>query len=171
VITPAYTRAMAAYNAEMNRRLIRAADALDDVARRADGGAFFGSIHGTLCHLLWGDRVWMHRFAGWERPPGGIKESPGLVAEWPDYVTQRGAADAAIEAWAAALTEADLAGDLTWFSGASGREMHGPRWLLVTHMFNHQTHHRGQVHALLTRAGARVEDTDLPRVIGDDTWT
>lgn len=170
MITPAHVRAMAAYNAEMNRRLIRAATMLDEAARRADQGAFFGSIHGTLCHLLWGDRTWMHRFAGWERPPGGITESPGLVAAWDDYVAQRAEADAAIEAWAAALTEADLAGELTWFSGATGREMRRPRWLLVAHMFNHQTHHRGQVHALLTRAGAKVEDTDLPWVIPEAAW-
>jgi uncharacterized damage-inducible protein DinB len=170
MITPTHIRAMAAYNAEMNRRLVRSAETLDDAQRRADHGAFFGSIHGTLCHLLWGDRMWMHRFAGWERPPGGIQDSPRLVSAWSDYVAQRAAADAAIEAWAAALTEADLAGDLTWLSGATGREMRRPRWLLVVHMFNHQTHHRGQVHALLTRTGAKVEDTDLPWVIPEAAW-
>lgn len=72
MIMPAHARAMAAYNTEMNRRLYAAAATLSEAQRREDGGAFFGSIHGTLCHLLWGDRVWMHRFAGWERPWGGI---------------------------------------------------------------------------------------------------
>jgi uncharacterized damage-inducible protein DinB len=171
VITPGYLRAMAAYNAEMNRRLIRAADTLDDATRRADGGAFFGSIHATLCHLLWADRIWMHRFAGWERPPGGIRESVALVAEWADYLGERAVTDSALAAWAGALTDVDLAGDLTWFSGATGREMRRPRWLLIAHMFNHQTHHRGQAHALLTRAGAKVEDTDLPWVITEPDWT
>lgn len=169
-MTPQLARASAAYNAEMNRRLVRAAATLDDAARRADGGAFFGSIQGTLNHLLWADRLWMHRFAGWERPPGGIRDSAALVAEWAGYVAARAADDAAIEAWAAALTEADLAGDLAWFSGAAQQEMRRPRWLLVAHMFNHQTHHRGQAHALLTRAGAKVEATDLPWAIVPEAW-
>ncbi|WPB84851.1 DinB family protein [Sediminicoccus rosea] len=170
MITPAWARAMAAYNAEMNRRLYRAAGALDDAARRAQRGAFFGSIHGTLCHLLWGDTVWMHRFAGWERPPTGIPGSPAWITDWEDLTTRRTQADAGIEAWAAGLTPADLEGDLSWFSGATGQEMRRPRWLLVTHMFNHQTHHRGQAHALVTAAGARTEDTDLPWVIPPEAW-
>ena len=66
MITPAWVRAMAAYNAEMNRRLYRAAETLADSARRAERGAFFGSIQGTLCHLLWGDTAWMSRFDGGE---------------------------------------------------------------------------------------------------------
>jgi uncharacterized damage-inducible protein DinB len=53
-------------------------------------------------------------------------------------------------------------GDLGWFSGAMGREVTKPKALLVLHMFNHQTHHRGQIHAMLTTAGARPGDTDIP---------
>lgn len=170
MITPAWVRAMAAYNTEMNRRLYRAAEGLDDAARQADRGAFFGSIQGTLCHLVWGDTVWMHRFAGWERPALGIPDSPGWITDWEALKARRAEADAGIAAWAARLTPADLEGDLSWFSGATGQEMRRPLWLLVTHMFNHQTHHRGQTHALLTAAGARVEDTDLPWVVPPDAW-
>ena len=162
---------MAAYNAEMNRRLYAAATTLTEAQRRAEGGAFFGSIHATLCHLLWGDGIWMHRFAGWERPAGGIAESTRLVEEWDALRAARAALDARMQGWAATLTPADLECDLTWFSGATGREMRRPRWLLVTHMFNHQTHHRGQVHALLTRFGAATEDTDLPWVIAEADWS
>lgn len=161
---------MAAYNAEMNRRLYRAADGLDDAARRADRGAFFGSIHGTLCHLLWGDSTWMSRFDGWERPAPGIPGSPGWITDWEALKTRRAAAGAAIESWAARLAPEDLAGELTWFSGATGQEMRRPRWLLITHMFNHQTHHRGQAHAMITAAGARTGDTDLPWVIPPEFW-
>jgi uncharacterized damage-inducible protein DinB len=170
MITPGYARAMAAYNSEMNRRLYTAADTLDDATRRAEGGAFFGSIHGTLCHLVWGDTIWMHRFDGWERPPVGIPGSPSWIAEWEALKAARVAADARIEAWAARLTEADLLGDLTWFSGAANREMTRPRWLLITHVFNHQTHHRGQAHALITRAGAQTAATDLPWAIPEAAW-
>jgi uncharacterized damage-inducible protein DinB len=170
VITPAYCRALAAYNAEMNRRLYASADTLDEAARRAEMGAFFGSVHGTLCHILWGDRMWMHRFDGWERPAQRIPESPGMIAQWEALKAARAADDARIEAWAARLAPAELEGGLSWFSGAAGREMTKPRWLCVAHMFNHQTHHRGQAHALLTRLGVRIGDTDLPWVIPDRDW-
>ena len=161
---------MAAYNAEMNRRLYTAADGLEEGIGRADGGAFFGGIQATLNHLLWGDAMWMHRFDGWEKPAVSITDSPCFLAEWPRMQATRADYDARIEAWAAGLAECDLAGDVTWFSGAAGREMTRPRWLLVSHMFNHQTHHRGQAHALLTRAGAASGATDLPWVIPPEAW-
>ena len=165
MISPAWCRMMAAYNAEMNRRLYAAADTLDDAARRADGGAFWGSIHGTLSHLLWGDTIWMSRFDGWEKPAIGMKDSPRLVEDWATLCAARAAADARILDWAGRLTEQRLAAPLTWFSAVSNREATLPLWVTVTHVFNHQTHHRGQAHALLTRAGAATGDTDLPWVV------
>lgn len=161
MIDPAYVRTLARYNAWQNDNLYGAAAGLDDAARRQPRGAFFGSIHGTLCHLLWADRIWLHRFAGTPKPAGGIKESHLLVEGWDDLVAARRDLDAAIAGWAADLSADWLAADLTWFSGAVGREMRKPAWFLVTHMLNHQTHHRGQVHAMLTAAGARPGDTDL----------
>ena len=68
MITPAYVRTMAEYNAEMNRRLYDAANRLSDAERRRDRGAFWHSIHGTLVHILWGDCQWMSRFDNWPRP-------------------------------------------------------------------------------------------------------
>jgi uncharacterized damage-inducible protein DinB len=165
MISPAWCRMMAAYNAEMNRRLYAAADTLGDAARRAEGGAFWGSIHGTLSHLLWGDTIWMSRFDGWDPPPVGIKASAGMVAEWDALKQARATADARITAWAEGLTEARLAAPLTWFSMVSQREATLPLWVTVAHLFNHQTHHRGQAHALITRAGAATGDTDLPWVV------
>ncbi len=165
MITPAWCRMMAAYNAELNRRLYAAADTLDEAARRAGGGAFWGGIHGTLSHLLWGDTTWMSRFDGWDKPPVGMKDSPAMVADWPALKAARAAADARIAAWAEGLSDARLAAPLTWFSGVTNREMSLPLWVAVTHFFNHQTHHRGQAHALLTRAGAATGDTDLPFVL------
>jgi uncharacterized damage-inducible protein DinB len=79
MIAPAYVRTMAAYNAEMNRRTYAAADTLTEAQRQEDAGAFFKSLHGTLCHLLWADHGWMSRFAGWELPPVGIAVSAGWV--------------------------------------------------------------------------------------------
>ncbi|WP_439597400.1 DinB family protein [Falsiroseomonas sp.] len=165
MVTVDWVRLMAAYNSEMNRRLYAAAETLTEAQRRADRGAFFGSIHGTLSHLLWGDATWMFRFAGWPAPGGGIKESATLHPEWPMMQVARRNLDARIEAWAAALQPAWLEGELGWFSGAMGRDISRPRWVLVTHFFNHQTHHRGQAHALLTGFGARTGDTDLPFIL------
>lgn len=161
MITPAHAQLMARYNQWQNRSLYAAADQLSDADRKRDQGAFWGSIHGTLNHLLWGDQNWMHRFAGTPRPTIPGKESPGLFEHWADLKREREAFDETIIGWTDGLNQEWLAGDITWFSGLSGREMTRPRWKIVTHFFNHQTHHRGQVHAMLTRLGAKPEDTDL----------
>lgn len=165
MIDTAWCRLMAAYNSEMNRRLYAAAAGLEDAARRADGGAFFGSLHGTLCHLLWADRQWMSRLGGWEKPAVAGRDSAGMIEDFAELRAAREAADAGIEAWAAGLDAARLAGSLSWYSGALGRDQTQPFWVLVTHLFNHQTHHRGQAHALLTRAGQKTGDTDLPFIL------
>jgi uncharacterized damage-inducible protein DinB len=161
MITPAFVRTMAAYNAEMNRRLYAAAARLSDEERKRPRGAFWGSIHGTLNHLLWGDRVWMTRFDSWPKPPAAIKQSAELIGDFAELEAARVRADADISRWAARVEDAWLDEDLVWFSGAANREIRAPRRLLVTHMFNHQTHHRGQVHAMLTAAGQETGDTDL----------
>jgi len=170
MITPAYIRTMAEYNAEMNRRLYAAAARLSDTERREPHGAFWGSIHGTLTHILWGDQQWMSRFDGWERPTTPIKQSAGMIEDFSALRTERDKADAAISRWANKVDDVWLAEDLTWFSGAANREVRAPLRLLVTHFFNHQTHHRGQVHAMLTAAGQQTDDTDLfplvPAIVG-----
>jgi uncharacterized damage-inducible protein DinB len=150
MIMPAYIRTMAEYNAEMNRRLYGASARLSDAERREPRGAFWGTIHGTLTHILWGDRQWMSRFDNWPRPTTPIKESAQMIDDFAVLTTEREKADADISRWAFQVDDAWLAEDLTWFSGAANREVRAPLRLLVTHFFNHQTHHRGQVHAMLT---------------------
>ena len=85
-----------------------------------------------------------------------------MFENWDDLKRERVAFDRVILDWAGGLDPAWLEGDLTWFSGAAGREVTQPKWLLITHMFNHQTHHRGQVHCLLTQLGTKPGTTDLP---------
>jgi len=161
VITPDWVRMMAAYNAEMNRRLYAAAARLPDEDRKCDRGAFWGSIHGTFAHLLWADRIWMSRFTSdVAAPAGGIPGSVALYPDWDALKRERNDFDATMTGWADKLDPAWLASDLTWYSGAAKRELTKPKWLLVTHMFNHQTHHRGQVHCMLTQAGGKPHDTD-----------
>ena len=163
MITPGHVRAMAEYNRWQNENLYGAAEGLDDSARKAPRGAWFGSIHATLNHILYGDQIWMSRLAGTPKPKvSSIPDSVGMHEAWDDLKRERTAFDQVIIDWADRLDPAGLAGDLTWLSGAVGRELTSPRWLLVTHMFNHQTHHRGQVHCMLTQAGVRPGSTDLP---------
>ena len=138
---------------------------LTDEQRKQDRGAFFGSLHGTLCHILWGDTMWMSRFAGWDKPAVAQKDSPGMIADWPTLKATRTDLDARLLGWAGTVTQAWLDEDLAWFSGSIRKNLVMPKGLLVSHMFNHQTHHRGQAHAILTSFGAKTGDTDLPFVL------
>ena len=124
MITPAFVRAMADYNRWQNESLYGCADQLSDAQRKEPRGAFFGSIHATLNHLLWGDRIWMSRFAGTPKPKAaGIPESVAMYDSWEELKRERAAFDAVIIGWAAGLDPAWLEGDLTWYSGAAKREL------------------------------------------------
>jgi uncharacterized damage-inducible protein DinB len=162
MIDPAYVRRMARYNRWQNQNLYGVADQLSEEERRRERGAFFGSIHKTLAHLLWGDQIWMSRFAGLPRPQGGIPDLPSFYPDWGELKRERVAFDETMIEWADGLEASWLAGDLTYYSVAAKRDITGSKWLLVTHLFNHQTHHRGQVHCMLTQAGGKPHDTDLP---------
>ncbi|MCA3610814.1 MAG: DinB family protein [Methylobacterium sp.] len=161
MITPEFVRMMARYNAWQNRSLIEAASGLDDAARRLDRGAFFRSIAGTFNHLYWGDSIWMWRFGATAKPKGGIADSAGHFETWADFLAARQSLDQAILDWAEAVPAEWLKGEMRWNSASAGREVSREHGLLVAHFFNHQTHHRGQIHAMLTAAGARPDDTDL----------
>jgi uncharacterized damage-inducible protein DinB len=161
-----YCTTLAEYNAWMNERLYALCRGLDPAERERDLGAFFGSIHRTLDHLLWADQVWMSRFTGRERPPVALGEP--LCAGFDELQRSRVAMDAEIVHWAAQVDEAWLSAALSWTSGADGSIRTRPAWVLVTHLFNHQTHHRGQVTALLTRLGHDPGVTDLPWMPGMD---
>lgn len=162
MIDRAYVQRMARYNRWQNDNLYGAADHLSDAERRRETGAFFGSIHKTLNHLLWGDRTWMSRFTALPSPDVGIAGSVAVHEDWTELKTEHRALDETLIGWSDRIDDGWLAAELTYYSGATRRELTRPCWLLVTHMFNHQTHHRGQVHCMLTQAGARPGDTDLP---------
>ncbi len=162
MITLEYVQTMARYNDWQNRSLYTAASGLTEEARQQDRGAFFGSIHGTLSHLLWGDTIWMSRFDGWDEPDNDITKTASYGGDWASLSTKRRVADDRILDWSTRATKADLEGELCWLSFAVQREVCKPRALLIMQIFNHQTHHRGQVHAMLTAAGAKPDDTDLP---------
>ena len=161
MIAPEHARIMARYNQWQNRSLVSAAGTLSPEDRWRDRGAFFGSIAQTLNHIYWDDRIWLARLAREPRDDGIPYAHPYTdePRDWQTYVDGRAALDAEMMAWADALTETDLTKEVRWFRGAEERR---PRFVFcVVHLFNHQTHHRGQVHAMLTMAGAQPEQTDL----------
>ena len=156
-----WVRMMSRYNVWQNNTVALEVQALGDAEAARDRGAFFGSILGTCSHLLWGDRIWLHRLAGGPKPPGGIPESASLFSTVADWVSGRTETDAALMAWAEGLADGNLAEEVSWYSGALQTDLRAPAGLVVTHVFNHATHHRGQIHAMLTAAGRRPDDTDL----------
>jgi uncharacterized damage-inducible protein DinB len=157
-----YALTMARYNCWQNESILAAAGTLSPAEREKERGAFFGSIQKTLSHLLWADTVWLGRFTGAAAPATGIPDSLNLIGDWQTYVADRKAFDGCILQWAREVAPEWFEGDLSWFSGALGRDVTKPKTTLVIQLFNHQTHHRGQIHAMLTAAGAKPEATDVP---------
>lgn len=162
MISPAHAQLMARYNHWQNLSLYGSASRLSDDQRRENRGAFFGSLHTTLAHILWADRVWMNRFA--HMPATSVADDQGKGPAYQDWMAAQSARvefDLAILSWTSELSESWLASDFTWSNVAGTRKATQPAWRLVTHFFNHQTHHRGQAHAILTGFGIMPEDTDL----------
>jgi uncharacterized damage-inducible protein DinB len=165
MISPAYVHTMALYNSEMNRRIYAGAATLGDEQRRADRGLFWKSLHGTLSHLMWGDRHWMSRLDGWPANTVDQKGSADMFRDFSDMHAERLKADGRIEDLANRIDQAWLDSDLVWFSGTMKKELRRPKGQVMTHFFNHQTHHRGQAHAVLTMCGVDPGDTDLLVVV------
>jgi uncharacterized damage-inducible protein DinB len=150
---------MADYNAWANTRLYRMAARLSDADYRRDAGAYFGSLHGTLNHLLVADRIWMHRLTGSGTQPAALNET--LCEDLQQLTAARQAEDRRIIACVASLSAAELEEDWDYrtLGGAPQRQR---RRDILAHLFNHQTHHRGQAHAILTHLGMREpEPLDL----------
>lgn len=157
-----YVRLMARYNKWQNVQLMPVLEAMPQDALTEDRGGFFGGLLATANHLLWGDTIWMSRFdPSVEAPAGGIPESVNLHPTAGSWAAARFHMDGTIRIWAEALDTIDLKGALTWFSGALGREVTAPMETIVVHFFNHQTHHRGQIHTMLTAMGETAPVSDL----------
>lgn len=161
MITRKYLQTFARYNRWQNGAIFAAADSLSDEDRRQDRGAFWHSVHGTLSHLYWADQIWLSRFDLTEPPGVPNTQSATFVNDWAELRRKRLALDDLIVDWCDHFPAGDIAGTLKWFSGAAGRNVEAPLAVVLPHFFNHQTHHRGQAHALVTAAGATTADTDL----------
>lgn len=159
-------RTFADYNHWMTGKIYAAAEPLSDSVRKEDRGAFFRSIHSTLNHILMGDIAWMQRFTG---EPYPVKVKGMGVDIFDDFGALKDAhleITAYTQKWSRTLTSDWLSGDLHWESLADNIPRQRPRWLCVSHLFNHQTHHRGQVTTLLKQLNVDVGDTDLPFMPG-----
>ena len=155
---------MSAYNRWMNERIYAICQGIPEEQRRLDRGAFFGSIHGTLNHLVYADLAFLSRFTGDppEVPPLGVE----LYAELGELARVRAALDARLESWTAGLTQEWLESPHTYTSRADGKTRTLASWKLSVHLFNHQAHHRGQLTTLLSQLGHDPGVTDLPAAPG-----
>jgi uncharacterized damage-inducible protein DinB len=164
VITPEYCLLMARYNRWMNSRLCALCANLPDDERKRDRGAFFGSIHATLNHLLWGDRSWLGRFIG--EPYRYAAFGADMYDDFAQLAEERELTDGKILTWAQSIAPEWLVGSLRYTSSVDGKTRELTRAVAVVHLFNHGTHHRGQVTTLLSQLGHNPGETDLPWVPG-----
>lgn len=168
-------RFLARYNQWFNTQLLDAAERLTDAERKQDRGAFFGSIHHTLNHLLVGDQIWLKRFRqcgldhGWRAPSlaDTVLDLPQLASwdmvlceDWAVLRAKRAQLDGAIMQWIADMPDG-FAQFTVRYATSKGMQRAHPVWQAMTHFFNHQTHHRGQVTTLLMQAGVDPGTTDL----------
>ena len=149
----------AAYNQWANSRIYDAAAELDDEEFNRDVGAFFGSMMGTLNHLLTADRIWMKRFTGEGDAPTTLDAI--LYRPLPGLRMAREAEDKRIVDWVGGLSDKALTGRFTYMTVSDMRTVSQRLAPALDHVFNHQTHHRGQAHAILTILGRPSLGLDL----------
>jgi uncharacterized damage-inducible protein DinB len=162
----AYFRQLASYNTWANERIYAAAAELSDAERKAKRPSFFGSIHATLNHILVADRIWLSRLTA--KPGGTLVSKPaeitGLNQELYENFDELRAArvkeDARIATVIGRYTDADLTIKLD-YANMAGEERHTPMAQVLAHVFNHQTHHRGQVHGLLSHTQIAPPSLDM----------
>ncbi len=172
VMNPDWLRTLARYNRWMNDKLYERAATLSDEVRKRDSGAFFKSIHGTLNHLLLADRVWLARFTGVAVAKGNL--GPGeirsldqeLYEDFGELRAARTRTDEELEHWISGVTYERLTQPLAYHR--RGRQEAQPLWWSVVHLFNHQTHHRGQVTTLLMQYGCDPGVTDLLAMLREE---
>jgi len=154
-----YATTMARYNRWMNANLYTAVAPLGDAKRKANRGLFFGSMHGTLNHLLLVDRMWLARFTG--APAVAAKLDDELFADFEDLNKAREHTDDDIERWAASLAASPPPERLRYISVSQNTARDVDFAQAIVHFFNHQTHHRGQITAALSQCGVDFGITDL----------
>lgn len=155
---PAYFQRMARYNRWANGLIYDAAAKIPDEAYRRDVGAFFGSVHGTLNHLLAADRIWLKRLTGEGEAPARLDAV--LFDDFGALRDARETEDERLLAWTGRLSPEDFERDFS-YRNMAGEIFANPLDLILGHVFNHQTHHRGQAHAIIGHLGFEPPSMDL----------
>lgn len=161
----------ARYNRWMNEKLYAICDSMSDEERKRDLGAPFHSIHGTLNHLLLVDRLWLGRFQENEFHINTLADE--LYSDFDELRRERAKTDDAIDAWIAKLSESQLAGAFTFHSRSRNQDNTFLLSSVMLHFFNHQTHHRGQITAMIETLGYDCGVTDLlwmPELEEQEVW-
>ena len=162
------------YNRLMNRRMLAAAGKLTDAQLKGDRGAFFKSVLGTFNHILVGDIIWLNRFnthpahkpalAYLDRLDRPESLDTLLFDDLADLKIEREKIDAVIIDWINGMSESDIEGCLE-YEDMAGRLHRKPIESLISHLFLHQVHHRGQVTTLLSQSGVDFGETDILELI------
>jgi uncharacterized damage-inducible protein DinB len=153
---------LARYNRIANERLYESCSQLDPIEYRKQRPGSFGSIHGLLNHILLGDRIWMSRFRGQGRSTPPLNTI--LFEEFADLRSARIGEDNEMEAFFQSVTAEFLNGSFC-YTNSRGQEYREQPLVAVSHMFNHQTHHRGQIHVMLSQTAVQPPSLDLHRII------
>ncbi|NMG11834.1 DinB family protein [Brasilonema sp. UFV-L1] len=153
---------LARYNTLANRKLYEVCSQLSDVERKCIRPAFFKSIHGTLNHIMVGDSIWMGRFEGKQMPSTNLDAI--LYDDFDELRSVRVLEDERIEAFMSEL-EQDFVTKTISYVNNQGKLHTDPANLLLAHFFNHQTHHRGQIHDMLTQTEIAPPILDMHRII------
>lgn len=155
-------RTFARYNAWANERVYAACASLPGDEYLKVRPSFFNSIHRTLNHVLVGDRLWMGRFTG-NRPLGIKSLDQELYTDFAGLRVARQAEDAQISAYIDGLSESDF-DNVVYYTTMAGKQCHDPLGRLLAHFFNHQTHHRGQVHDQLSQTPQFARPKEPPEL-------
>ncbi len=153
---------LARYNRLANERLYAACAQLEDAEYRKPREGSFGSIHGLLNHILLGDRRWLNLFEHDERPTPRLNQI--LYDDFSELRTARVREDERIESYFASL-DAAFWSRTFHYTNYEGKDAHQSAHVACTHLFNHQTHHRGQVHVMLSQTTVAPPQLDLHRIL------
>jgi uncharacterized damage-inducible protein DinB len=149
---------MARYSAWVNERIYDGAAKLSDAAYRGDAKLFFGSVHATLNHVMVVDRLWTGRVEGKDRSVRALSQI--LHGDFASLRAARKDEDGYIQALMDRLSPADLEASVR-YTTLEGETIEARRWDLLTGLFNHQTHHRGQIYAVLRQNGVALPELDV----------
>lgn len=155
-------RMLARYNRIANERLYQSCAQLDDAEYRRERAGSFGSIHALLNHILLGDQIWMSRFKGFGHTTPAL--TTVLFDNFQELRSAREEQDAEIESFFGGVDPGFLERELCYVNSQK-RECRETMPVAFIHLFNHQTHHRGQIHVMLSQTPVPPPSLDLHRII------